>query len=466
MKKQLIYRIFILGAVPLLLASCFAAKEYERPQELIDETYYRTDAIEQDSINMAVVSWRELFSDPILQGHIETGLENNIDIRVALQQILAAEANFKQGKAGYFPTLDATAQMTHQELSSNSQFGGLFSSLDQYELSASLSWEADIWGKIRSNKRAFGAQYLQTVEAHKAVKTQLVAMIASSYYQLLALDEQLRVTEETIETRSSSLETTKALKEAGNVTEVGVKQTEAQLYTAQALRIDLINEIRLLENSFSILLGQQPGTIERDGLRNQEIETSLKTGVPAQLLVNRPDVRASEFALINAFELTNVARSNFYPSLTLSASGGLQALQIDELFDTNSLFATIIGGLTQPIFNRRSIKTQYEVAQAQQEQARLQFKQALLTASREVSDALYTYEAATEKLDVKRKEFESYNTATEYSEELLDNGLANYLEVLTARENALNSSLDLINTRLTQLQSVVDLYEALGGGWQ
>ena len=466
MKKQLIYRIFILGAVPLLLASCFAAKEYERPQELIDETYYRTDAIEQDSINMAVVSWRELFSDPILQEHIETGLENNIDIRVALQQILAAEAYFKQGKAGYFPTLDATAQMTHQELSSNSQFGGLFSSLDQYELSASLSWEADIWGKIRSNKRAFGAQYLQTVEAHKAVKTQLVAMIASSYYQLLALDEQLRVTEETIETRSSSLETTKALKEAGNVTEVGVKQTEAQLYTAQALRIDLINEIRLLENSFSILLGQQPGTIERDGLRNQEIETSLKTGVPAQLLVNRPDVRASEFALINAFELTNVARSNFYPSLTLSASGGLQALQIDELFDTNSLFATLIGGLTQPIFNRRSIKTQYEVAQAQQEQARLQFKQALLTASREVSDALYTYEAATEKLDVKRKEFESYNTATEYSEELLDNGLANYLEVLTARENALNSSLDLINTRLTQLQSVVDLYEALGGGWQ
>ena len=216
----------------------------------------------------------------------------------------------------------------------------------------------------------------------------------------------------------------------------------------------MINEIRLLENSFSILLGQQPGAIERDGLRNQEIETSLKTGVPAQLLVNRPDVRASEFALINAFELTNVARSNFYPSLTLSASGGLQALQIDELFDTNSLFATIIGGLTQPIFNRRSIKTQYEV------------KQALLTASREVSDALYTYEAATEKLDVKRKEFESYNTATEYSEELLDNGLANYLEVLTARENALNSSLDLINTRLTQLQSVVDLYEALGGGWQ
>ena len=466
MKKQLIYRLLLIASVPMLLASCFAAKEYERPQELIDETYYRTDAIEQDSTNMAVVSWKELFSDPTLQSYIETGLDNNIDIRVAVQQILAAEAYFKQGKAGYFPTLDATAQLTHQELSSNSQFGGLFSSLDQYELSGSLSWEADIWGKIRSNKRAYGAQYLQTVEAHKAVKTQLVAMIASSYYQLLALDEQLRVTEETIETRSSSLETTKALKEAGNVTEVGVKQTEAQLYTAQALRIDLLNQIRLLENSFSILLAQQPGAITRGSLREQRIETPLKTGVPSQLLSNRPDVRASEFALINAFELTNVARSSFYPSLTLSATGGLQALQLDQLFDTNSLFATLIGGLTQPIFNRRAIKTQYEVAQAQQEQARLQFKQALLTASQEVSDALYTYQASTEKLEVKRNEFESYNTATEYSEELLNNGLANYLEVLTARENALNSSLDLIDTRLTQLQSVVDLYEALGGGWQ
>ena len=466
MKKHTLYRLFILGAVPLLLASCFAAKEYERPEEIIDETYYRTDAIEQDSTNMAVVSWREMFSDPVLQQHIDTALVNNIDIRIALQQILAAQAYFKQGKAGYFPTLNGTAQYTHQELSSNSQFGGLFSSLDQYELSGSLSWEADIWGKIRSNERAYQAQYLQTVEAHKGVKTQLVAMVASNYFQLLALDEQLRVTEETIKTRESSLETTKALKEAGNVTGAGVKQTEAQLYTAQALRIDLINQIRLLENSFSILLGKQPGTIERNDLEQQKITTSLKTGVPAQLLSNRPDVKASEFALINAFELTNVARSNFYPSLTLSATGGFQGLEFDQLFNANSLFATLIGGLTQPIFNGRKIRTQYEVSQAQQEQAKLQFKLSLLKASQEVSDALYTYDASTEKLEIKRKEFDSYSIATEYSEELLDNGLVNYLEVLTARENALNSSLDVINTRLAQLQSVVDLYEALGGGWQ
>ncbi|WP_442847000.1 efflux transporter outer membrane subunit [Leeuwenhoekiella sp. H156] len=465
MKRHTIYRIVALIAVPLLLASCFAAKEYERPETVVEDLNYRTDNLPVDSSNVALISWDELFADPMLKNLIAEGLEENIDIRVALENINAAEAYFKQGKLAYFPTLNGTAQYTRQELSSNSQFGGQFSTLDVYQVSGGLSWEADIWGKIRSNKRAFAASYLQSVEAHRAVKTQLIASIASAYFQLLALDEQLRVTQATIETRSSSLETTKALKEAGNVTEVGVKQTEAQLYTAQALNLDILKQIRLQENSLSILLGREPGPINRSELAAQTINTPLKTGVPAELLSNRPDVRAAEFGLINAFELTNVARSNFYPSLTLNATGGFQSLDFSKLFDTTSLFATIVGGLTQPIFNGRQIRTQYEVAQAQQEQAKLQFRQALLNATREVSDALYSYEIATEKLEVKQNEFDAYELATGYSEELLDNGLANYLEVLTARENALNSSLDLINTRYSQLQAIVELYTALGGGW-
>jgi NodT family efflux transporter outer membrane factor (OMF) lipoprotein len=307
---------------------------------------------------------------------------------------------------------------------------------------------------------------LQTVAAHQAVKSRLIANIASVYYQLLALDEQIRVTEETIETRSTGLETTQALKNAGNVTEVAVKQTEAQLYTAQGILIDLKTQSRLLENTMSILLGSAPQEITRGNLEDQVIDTPLETGVPAQLLSNRPDVMAAEYNLRNAFELTNAARASFYPSLTLSATGGLQNIEIDKLFNANSLFATIIGGLTQPIFNKRQIRTQYEVSQAKQEQAFLDFRLAVITASKEVSDALYSYEAATEKIEVKQKEFEAYNLATDYSEQLLDNGLANYLEVLTAQENALNSSLNLINARNNQLQSVVDLYEALGGGWQ
>jgi len=454
----------LVGVVLLSLQSCFVAKDYEQP-EVIEEANYRTDEIDQDSLNMATVSWKDMFTDPILQDYISKGLENNIDIRVAMQQINAAEAYVKQGKAGYLPTLGANATFTHQELSQNSQFGSLFSSLDQYQLSADLSWEADIWGKIRSRKRAFDASYLQSIAAHQAVKTRLISDIASTYYQLLTLDEQIAITERTVETRANSLETTKALKEAGTLTEVGVQQTEAQLYTAKAILIDLNNEARLLENTLSILLGEAPMLIERSNLDEQEITTDLNIGVPVQLLRNRPDVIAAEYNLVNAFELTNVAKSNFYPSLTLSATGGLQALDKGDLFDPNSLFATVIGGLAQPILNGRAIRTEYEVSQAEQEQARLEFRRAILTASKEVSDAMYSYEAASEKIDVKQKEFHAYDLATDYSEELLNNGLANYLEVLTARQNALNSSLDLANAKYNQLKSIVDLYEALGGGW-
>ena len=465
MKKNRLYSILILASIPFLLVSCFAAKDYERP-EVINEANYRTDNLPQDTLTIATVSWKELFTDPSLQAYIEEGLKNNIDIRVALQQIRMAEAYVKQGKASYFPTLSGNAKVNHQQFSQGSQFGAQFSELTQYELSGSLSWEADIWGKIRSNDRAFQASYLQSVAAHQAVKSRLIANIASVYYQLLALDEQISVTEETIETRSKGLETTQALKEAGNVTEVGVKQTEAQIYTAQGILIDLKNQARLLENTMSILLGSAPQEITRGELENQVISTPLNTGVPTQLLRNRPDVMAAEYNLMNAFELTNSARADFYPSLTLSASGGLQNLELDKLFNVNSLFATIIGGLTQPIFNKRQIRTQYEVSQAQQEQAYLDFRLALITASKEVSDALYSYKAATKKIEINKKEYEAYNLATGYSQELLDNGLANYLEVLTAQENALNSSLNLVNAKYNQLQAIVDLYEALGGGWR
>ncbi|MFB9058258.1 TolC family protein [Mariniflexile ostreae] len=467
MKKSIIIKVSLVFLALLTLQSCFVAKEYTQPELENLEANFRTDHISTDSLTMADVSWKDLFTDPILNSYIEKGLEHNMDIRVALQKILASEAYFKQGKSGYYPTLSAKAQFTHQELSKNSPLGSLSrGSLDQYDVMGSLSWEADIWGKIRSNKRAFEASYLQTVAAHTAVKTRLIANIASVYYQLLAVDEQINITEKTIASRINSLETSEALKEAGSVTQVSVKQTEAQLYTAQAILVDLKNELHVLENTMSILLGEMPHDIERSTLQEQKITTPLAVGVPSQLLSNRPDVIAAEFQLRNAFELTNVARSHFYPSLTLSANGGFQSLELDELFNANSLFATVVGGLTQPIFNGRKIRTQYEVSQAQQEQAKLNFNYALLVASKEVSDAMFAYHTAVEKSEIKQKEYDAYALATEYSQELLNNGLANYLEVLRAEENTLNTSLDLVRAKNNQLQSIINLYEALGGGWK
>lgn len=466
MKRKNVILIAIVPVLLLTMQSCFVAKKYSRP-EVVNADYFRTDSLEQDSATLGDVSWREMFTDPILVSHIEKGLAQNIDIRIALQQIVSARAYYMQGKAGYLPTLNASGRVNYQELSQNSQFGSIFDgAITQYELTAGLSWEADIWGKIRSARRASEAAYLQSVSAHQAVKTELIAGIATLYFQLMTLDEQRRLTQQTITMRESSLRTTEALKEAGTVSEVAVKQTEAQLHTARALRVDLEKNVKLLENTLSILLGEEPHAIERSTLEGQQITARLQVGIPLHLLRNRPDVIAAEFNLVNAFELTNVARSNFYPSLTLSATTGLQSLELDKLFSVNSLFATVIGGITQPILNGRQIRTQYEVALSQQEQAYLRFRQSILNASREVSDAYYSYEAATETIGIKEQEFAAYDTATRYSEELLNSGFANYLEVLTARQNALNSQLDLINARFNRLSAVVDLYRALGGGWR
>lgn len=463
MKKHKL--IFVL-ALFVSLQSCYVTKDYHRP-EIQHEAWFRTDQLSQDSLSIAELSWQELFSDPLLIRHIEKGLENNMDIRIALQQIFAAEAYYKQGKAGNLPVIGATGQVAHQKMSKNGGMGNLYDGgITQFELSANASWEADIWGKIRSNERAFQASYLQTVAAHKAVKTQLIASIASVYYQLLAFDEQLRITELTVTNRKSSLETMKALKEAGYVNEVGVKQTEAQLLNAMALLVDIKTNIKLLENTLSVLLGEAPQNIERNSLDEQSVLAEIKVGFPAQLLRNRPDVMAAEYNLIHAFELTNVAKSNFYPSLRISANGGLQSLELDKMLSVNSLFASAVGSLAQPIVNGRRIRTQYEVARAQQEQALLNFRLKILNAGKEVSDALYTFNAAEERIEIKSQEFEAYDLATGYSEELLNNGMINYLEVITARQNALFSQLDLINARFTQLNAMVEIYRALGGGWQ
>ncbi|MGR7812597.1 efflux transporter outer membrane subunit [Lacinutrix undariae] len=466
-KHKIFSKTILLVVVGVTLQSCFVAKDYKRPEIQETEALYRTDNLPTDSTSLADVSWRDMFTDTQLKTYITQGLQNNLDIRVALQQMVAAEAYAKQGKAGYLPTLSVGPNYTRQEFSSNSQFGSIFNGgLDSYDVTANLSWEADVWGKIRSNKRAGNAGYLQTVAAHQVVKTQLISSIASVYYQLLALDAQLEVTKKTVETRASSVTTIKALKDAGQVTQVAVDQNIAQYNSARSLQVDLEAAIFKTENTLSILLGNAPQDFKRGDLALQTINADIKLGVPSLLLRNRPDVMAAEYGLIQSFELTNVAKSSFYPSLTLTASGGLQSLELDKLFNVNSLFATVVGGLTQPIFNQRKIKTQHEVAKAQQEQSLLNFKKTLLVAGSEVSNALYTYNAETEKYQYRKNEVEALRAAEANSEELLKNGYANYLDLLTARESALNAELNIIENKLQQLLSVVDLYEALGGGWK
>lgn len=462
MKKQQIIKSVLLVAVSFLMQSCFVAKNYEAPK-VATENLYRTEQV-IDSSSIAMVSWDKLFSDAHLQGYIKEGLQNNLDMQIALQNMSAAEAMMKQGKAGYFPTLGLNTTWTHQETSENSQFGRLFSSIDQYELSGKLSWEADIWGKIRSNKRASVAQYLQTEAAKQAVQTELIANIASLYYQILATDSQIKVVTKTIENRNKSVEVIKALKESGSVNEVAVQQTEAQQYATEIILKDLQYNLKVLENSFSQLLGKPSASVVRSTFEEQQMEADVKTGLPAYLLSKRPDVVAAELNFRNTFELTNVARSYFYPSLTLNATGGLQSLELKDWFSTKSIFANVITGLAQPIFNQRQNKTRLEVAKANQQKAYFQYEKALLVAGKEVSDALASYENESDKLTIRKKQLDALNNAANYSDELLQYGLVNYLEVLTAKDNALNTEINYIDNKYKQMNAVIKLYKALGGG--
>lgn len=463
---KILYRtlgIVVLGAT---LQSCLATKNYERP-EVINESYFRSDNLPQDSLSIAQVSWKTIFKDPVLTNHIEKALENNIDIRVAIENITAAQSIVFQGKMGYYPTLNLGANYTHSVNSENTQIGriiGRRQRLDQYDITANVSWELDVWGKITSQKKASVASYLQTVATHQAVKTQVISSVASAYFQLLALDEQKAIALSTIANRQQSLETNKALKDAGRITEVAVKQTEAQLFNAEALLLDIENNIKIQENVISVLLGEMPHTIERSTLDAQYFDIDLNTGFPAQLLMNRPDVIAAENGLINAFEMTNVAKTAFYPTLRLTATGGLQSVDFAKLFDPTSLFGNFVAGLAQPILNGRQIRTQYEVSLTTKEKAFLNYKQTILNASKEVSDALYTYETMEKKAVLKEKEALAYSTAVEYSEELLNNGMASYIEVLTAKENELNAELSVVNTEFAQWNALIQLYKALGGG--
>jgi len=444
-------------------------KEYERPAAAVDEKLFRTDMLPQDSTSIANVSWKEIFTDPILQGHITKALENNLDVRIAVQNITSAEAYLKQAKAAYEPTLSVGPNYTFQTQSINTQFGQIIGErryVNQFDITATIGWEADLWGKMKSQQKAQLATYLGTLAAHKAVKSDLVASIASAYFQLLTYDDQKRIIEETIKVRENNLETTKALKEAGTLTEVAVQQSEALVYNAKSLLIDIDTQIQLLENTVSMLMGEPSQTIARSSLRSQSLPESLALGYPASLLSNRPDVMQAEFNLMNAFELTNVAKAQFYPTLKLTGSGGVQSVDIDHLFSVNSLFANVVAGLAQPILNRRQIKTNYDVSLANKETAYLNFRKSILMAGKEVSDAIRVFSVQDSFIDLKKKELDSYKKSVDYSQELVNYGMANYLEVLNASVNSLNAELNISNAEYSKMKAAVDLYQALGGGWK
>jgi multidrug efflux system outer membrane protein len=461
------YILLVLAAA--LLSACSITKKYERPSTVSTDKLYRDEA-SADSTTIANMPWQSVFKDEKLNALIQKGLDQNLNLKNAIENIVQARASLRQSKLAYYPTLNLDASANHNKQSQaglNFPPGININTLTTtYRLGLSTSWEADIWGKLSSSKRAALASYLATDAAKQAVQTQLIADIANNYFLLLAYDKQLLITQETLESRIKNVATIKDLKEGAIVTGAAVVQSEANQHAAEVLIPDLKQRIRETENTLNILLGQAPGPIERGTLENQSVPENLAVGLPSQLLQNRPDVRQAEFNFRTAFEMTNMAKTYFYPSLTLTASGGFSNLELKDFF-TNSVFYSIIGGLTQPIFNQGRNKMRLTTAQSQQLQAYNNFQQSLLTAGQEVSNALYAYQMAVEKQDSREKQIESLAKAVDYTQQLLEYSSAtNYTDVLTSEQNLLAAQLSGINDNLQKLQAIVDLYRALGGGWK
>jgi len=440
-----------------LLMSCKTSSQLEQSKQDFSQGLYR-DQNGTDTTTIASLSWKEFFTDTLLQSYIQEAVDNNFDLKIAAARIDAARSSFRQSKAALFPSLEADADGTWSKQ-------GKSSFDDTYSLSLNASWEADIWGKLRSTKRAELNALLESEAYKRSVQTQLVADVSTYYYTLLAYHQELDILIATEKSYGEDVTTMKKLKESDVVTGADVVQSEANHYSAKVSISELKQSIRETENALCLLLAREPGEIECGSMDTQQINQELKIGVPAQLLANRPDVKEAEFALRYYSEMTNVARAYFYPSLTITAEAGYSKTELADFFNPSSFFSNLVAGLAAPIFNNRANKQRLETAKAQQEEYFQTYKQTVLTAGVEVSNALYAFQIASEKKENRSLQIGSLEKAVDYTKKLLQyTSSTNYTDVLTSEQSLLNAERNLVTDKLDQLTSMIELYRSLGGG--
>ena len=449
-------KIIVLTTATALLSSCGLYTKYQ-PAETTPDNLYGEEVAVDDTTNFGNVNWRELFTDPQLQALIEQGLQNNTDLRSAQLQIEEAEAALMSAKLAFLPSFALSPQGTISSFD-----GG--KATKTYTLPVTASWELDIFGRLRNAKQQAKALYAQSKDYQQAVRTQLIAGIANVYYTLLMLDEQLAISQQTEEAWKETVASTRALMDAGLANEAATSQMEAAYYSVQTSILDLKEQINQVENSLALLLAETPRRYERGKLADQRLPEDVAVGVPMQMLSNRPDVRAAERSLEQAFYATNQARAAFYPSIVLSGSAGWTNSAGSMIVNPGKFLASAVGSLTQPLFNKGQIMAQYRIAKAQQEEASLSFQQALLNAGSEVNDALVACQTSKAKTLLFEKQIQSLEKALESTSLLMEHGTTTYLEVLTARQSLLSAQLSQTANRFTEIQSVINLYQALGGG--
>ncbi|SJZ72322.1 efflux transporter, outer membrane factor (OMF) lipoprotein, NodT family [Chitinophaga eiseniae] len=467
------YSTFIILLLSLVvgLAACRVGRNYERPPVALPNQF--GNVAPSDS-SIAEMEWKRFFSDATLQQLIDKALTGNYDLQLAVKRVEASQAYLKQAKAAWLPAFNATATANTNFPSKNSFTGMNLSNfnfgdhIEDYNLGVGMSWEIDVWGKIRRQREAAQATLLQSYEGQRAVQTGLVAAIASSYFNLLMLDNQLAIAKRNVELSDTIVQMIRLQKTAGEVTELAVQQAISQKQTAALLVPQLEQGIAIQENAIRILTGELPAPISRTSqLHDFKVADSLPTGIPAAMVSRRPDVRSAEMGLVAANARVGAAQGNMYPSLSITANGGVNAFKASNWFTLPaSLFGTVAGSITQPIFQRRALKTQLEVAKIEREQSVISFRQATLNAVGEVSDALIKLDKLKTQQQIAGEQVSTTQLAVQQAQMLFRSGMATYLEVITAQSRALQAELGQADVDRQRLSAMVDLYRSLGGGWK
>jgi len=461
----------IIWAIFAILTGC-KVQSIETPKDAVPQTYRNISS--QDSTSIADLEWKQFFTETALVQLIDSAVAKNNDLQIAQKNIESAQWQLKQSKWNNVPQLDFQINAASNRLSDNSLNGLSTSSflgkshIEDYNAAFGLSWEADIWGKMRNRKRQALAVYLQSEEAKKAVQTLVVANVSKGYFNLLMMDAQLAVAKKNLILNDSTIFVINLQFQAGQVTSLAKQQAEAQQLVAAKLIPELEQQIAIQENALSVITGTFPNSKKRGKMLNDiAIVENLATGIPSSLVSRRPDVKSAELELQAANAKVGIAKAYMYPALNITAAGGTNSFEISNWFNIPaSLFGTVAGSLTQPILQNKKLRTQYEVAKIEREKAVIQFRQSVLVAVGEVSDALVSIEKLKTQYEISSQRVKVLQTAVKNADMLFKNGMAGYLEVITAQGNLLQSEIELAYLKKSRLDANIELYRALGGGWR
>ncbi|WP_437369332.1 TolC family protein [Maribacter litoralis] len=456
--------------------SCVPTKELKVANKDLPENYAQQLT---DSVNSAQLKWKDFFEDEYLVALIDTALTNNQELRIMMQQIDVAQNEVKARKGEYLPFIDYGVSAEVEKVGEYTRNGAVEKNLDvkegeefpepltDYSAGLFATWELDVWKKLRNSKKTAALEYLSTIEGKNFMVTRLIAEIAQSYYELIALDNQLAIIEQNLELQGNALKMVRLQKEAARATELAVKRFEAEVAKNKSHKFEVQQEIVEMENKLNFLVGRQPQPINRNA--EDFIETkinAINAGIPSQILLNRPDIRQAEFELEAAKLNIKVARANFYPSIGLKAGVGLQAFKPKYLTQTpESLLYSAVGDIVGPLINRNAIKADYNTANSKQIQAVYEYEKAILSGYIEVVNMLSKIENLKKSYVLKEEQVEALTASIDLSTRLFQSARIEYIEVLLTQREALESKMELVETKKDLLLANINVYQALGGGW-